>query len=138
MLEARQVAVSTRHWYDAADPAVVEQAVDRAAEFALDHGMDEPRLRDVRLAVREAVTNAARHAYPDGSSGQISIDAATDGRDLTVRVQDRGVGVAGQLPGLGTKLMRSFADRVEMGARLDGRGTVVLMEFSLTPRPFAL
>ena len=94
--------------------------------------MPEQRRRDVAVAVSEAVTNVVRHAYPSRVAGQVRVDAASDGECLSVRVSDQGFGgeTCDSL-GLGLRLMRAIADRVEVGPPMDGPGTVVDMEFSL-------
>ena len=48
---------------------------------------------DVKTAVSEAVTNAVIHGYK-GGEGIILLEAEIDGQELTVRVRDRGMGIA--------------------------------------------
>ena len=90
--------------------------------------------QDVGLALGEALTNAARHAYPSDQPGEVRVDAATDGEHLSIRVTDRGAGATGRRPGLGMQLMRGVAEHVEIGPTFDGQGTVVVMEFPMRDR----
>lgn len=46
-----------------------------------------------KTAVSEAVTNAVIHGYK-GGEGIILLEAEIDGQELTVRVRDRGMGIA--------------------------------------------
>jgi len=41
----------------------VPRVRESVADFVRNHGMPEPRVQDVRLAVSEAITNAVVHAY---------------------------------------------------------------------------
>lgn len=68
------------------------------------------------LIVNELVTNAAKHAFPDGAAGVISVDLTREPEGLKLRVADNGRGL-GQAPiaeRLGFRILRSLA------AGLDG------------------
>ena len=99
--------------------------------FAAQHGMAAPTRTDLAAAVSEAVTNSVRHAYPPDRTGEVVLDAATDGAWLTVRVSDRGCGTESTSLGLGLPLMHELAERIEYGPGPDGVGTIVLMEFPM-------
>lgn len=45
------------------------------------------------LVVNELVTNAAKHAFPDGQAGKIEITAASNGNEITLTVADSGRGM---------------------------------------------
>ena len=77
---------------------------------------------DVKTAVSEAVTNAVIHGYK-GGEGIILLEAEIDGQELTVRVRDRGMGIAdvekarepmyttdqtGERSGMGFSFMEAF------------------------------
>ena len=49
-------------------------------------------VEDVKTAVSEAVTNAEIHGYR-GGPGSIFVEAETEGKELTIRVRDTGVGI---------------------------------------------
>lgn len=75
------------------------------------------------LLVNELVTNAAKHAYPDGS-GQIHVSGEQRGGDLHVEVADQGIGLPKDFDidqpraSLGFKVIKSLV------GQLDGRITV--------------
>ena len=66
------------------------------------------------LLVNEAITNAYKHAYPDGATGEIRVSLARDGNGgLNVAVQDDGIGLKhGGNSSVGLKLIKSFAAQV--------------------------
>lgn len=95
---------------------------------------------DVKTAVSEAVTNAVIHGYK-GGEGIILLEAEIDGQELTVRVRDRGMGIAdvekarepmyttdqtGERSGMGFSFMEAFMDQVEVISK-QGEGTTVIM-----------
>ena len=49
-------------------------------------------LSDVKTAVSEAVTNCIIHGY-DGGEGTIHMECSIDGREVTVKIEDYGVGI---------------------------------------------
>ena len=96
---------------------------------------------DVKTAVSEAVTNGVIHGY-QGKAGIIYIEVAIEGRELTVTVRDRGVGiqdvkkamepmyttdVTGERSGMGFSFMEAFMDQVEV-LSTPGEGTWVTMK----------
>lgn len=96
---------------------------------------------DVKTAVSEAVTNAVIHGYK-GGEGIILLEAEIDGQELTVRVRDRGMGIAdvekarepmyttdqtGERSGMGFSFMEAFMDHVSVESEV-GSGTLVVMK----------
>ena len=96
---------------------------------------------DVKTAVSEAVTNAVIHGYK-GGEGIILLEAEIDGQELTVRVRDRGMGIAdvekarepmyttdqtGERSGMGFSFMEAFMDQVFVESEV-GTGTLVVMK----------
>lgn len=96
---------------------------------------------DVKTAVSEAVTNAVIHGYK-GGEGMILLEAEIDGQELTVRVRDRGMGIAdvekarepmyttdqtGERSGMGFSFMEAFMDHVSVESEV-GTGTLVVMK----------
>lgn len=104
----------------------------KVSAFALAHGITETARAAMVEAVAEATRNAARHAYPAGTYGTVAVDAATDGRWLTVQVSDRGQGgIESASFGRGLPLMTRLADRLEASTGWRGTGTTILMEFAM-------
>ncbi len=98
-------------------------------------------LDDVKTAVSEAVTNAELHGY-GGGEGIIQVEVELDGRELTVRVKDSGVGIpdvakareplfttdtTGERSGMGFSFMEAFMDELEVESA-PGAGTTVTMK----------
>ena len=54
--------MASASWSAPAAAESVSQLRQAVADFAYEHGVTEPRLSDIRLAVSEAVTNAVVHA----------------------------------------------------------------------------
>lgn len=75
--------------------------------------LDAERAIPLALIVSELVTNAMRHAYPDGG-GQVTVDAVASGETLVVTVSDQGVGQAAdaKVSGLGSTVIRSLARQI--------------------------
>jgi PAS domain S-box-containing protein len=91
------------------------------------------RAISLSLAVNELVTNAFKHAFPDGAGGKVEVSLARDheGR-IAVTVADDGIGrgtSAASPPfdrptnaGLGSKLVRSLAQQIEATLSHDDTG----------------
>jgi two-component sensor histidine kinase len=75
------------------------------------------------LLINELVTNAVKHAYPDGF-GEIHVSGEQRGEDLHVEVSDQGIGLPKDFDidqpraSLGFKVIKSLL------GQLDGRITV--------------
>ena len=84
--------------------------------FEADHILLEPGIAlPVALFVNEAITNAYKHAYPNGQEGEIFVRVAKNRQGgVRIGVQDDGVGMSlGVHEGaLGLSLMRSFASQL--------------------------
>ncbi|MGE5565151.1 MAG: sensor histidine kinase [Parcubacteria group bacterium] len=95
---------------------VVAQSAVMSTDQALPLGM----------AVNELVTNAVKHAFPDGRSGVVQVAFTPEGDGWRLLVGDDGVGLPddyGRSGGTGAGLVKSFARQA--GARLkilDGPG----------------
>jgi serine/threonine-protein kinase RsbW len=92
---------------------------------------------DAKLAVTEACTNAALHAY-DGTPGPLQVEARLFGDRLVVAVRDAGRGGAPQhAPDegrYGLALIEAVAEHVRVESA-EASGTEVRMEFGLSPDP---
>ncbi len=104
---------------------------------------------DVKTAVSEAVTNAIIHGY-EGRVETISISCSICGRELSVTVSDRGVGIpdvkAAMEPlftsrpelersGMGFAFMEAFMDQVSVES-FPGKGTCVQMKKKIGTVPW--
>lgn len=109
------------------------RARDDVTSLALAAGAHGDALDDIRLAASEAVTNAVRHAYPDGG-GYVHVTAAVTEGELWLLVADDGRGIRprGTSPGLGLGLflIACSADDLTV-AECAGGGTEVRMRFAL-------
>jgi two-component sensor histidine kinase len=80
------------------------------------HVLVESRLAiPLALLVNEAVTNAYKHAYPNGQSGDIFVRIANQAdRSVTIAIRDDGVGFTPDVRegALGLSLMRSFSSQL--------------------------
>ena len=85
-----------------AGAAAVTRMRRAARDFAVAAGAGPELAGDVMLSVSEAVTNAARHAYPDGRRGPVELRARRVEERLEIAVRDQGDGFrTGASTGLG-------------------------------------
>lgn len=70
----------------------------------------------VGIAITEAITNAIKHAFPEGGAGRIAVGVAAGGNTVTVAVRDNGRGcdfrAAAPKLGAGITLIRGLAAQV--------------------------
>jgi len=77
------------------------------------------------LILNELVTNALRHAFPDGRSGTIRVELGYLAEDaFRLAVRDDGVGLppgldVGTVPSLGLQLVSMLAEQVNAGVEVD-------------------
>lgn len=91
------------------------------------------------LVVTELVTNAAKHAYPNGQSGQIWVRLErVVGDNARITVRDEGTGLPpnfeiGRGQGLGMRLTAALAQQTEASVRVDrlAKGTAFVIELPL-------
>jgi serine/threonine-protein kinase RsbW len=110
--------------------ALVRQAL---AGLAVQVGIDEQLLSDIKTAVSEACNNVVSHAYETGE-GPLEVYACPEGHEVEVVVRDEGDGIhprsepAAAMQGVGLSLIQALTERVEFvgGA---GEGTEVRMAF---------
>jgi serine/threonine-protein kinase RsbW len=113
--------------------AVVRHAFGGFAEAI---SVDEQTLADIKLAITEACTNVVIHAYDEGVSGVLEVDASLDDDDrrLMVIIRDRGRGIVPRPDspglGLGLPLIATLAASLELG-KDEHENTEVRMIFAL-------
>ncbi|CTQ50442.1 histidine kinase dimerization/phosphoacceptor domain -containing protein [Jannaschia donghaensis] len=87
------------------------------------------------ILVNEMISNAFKHAFPDGRTGRVSIVGhRTKTNDYRICCTDDGVGVAGQAhkaPGLGKRIMEASASQMDgtLTTADLGHGFKVSLEF---------
>ncbi len=101
--------------------------------------LDTERAIPLGLIVNELLTNAVRHAYPEGAAGTVTARAERDGPDLRIVVQDSGAGIdpAAQPSrrSLGTTIVAALVRqaRVQMETvSAPGEGTTVTLRLPLS------
>ena len=69
----------------------------------------------VGLLTNEIVTNAIKHAFPNGRAGRIEVSLREIGGDIRLAVEDNGAGPPGGAgePGTGTLIVRSMVSQLE-------------------------
>lgn len=90
---------------------------------------------DLKLAVTEACSNVVRHAYADGSGGEIELELVVADDRLVLVVEDHGAGIAlpvpevapSELGGMGLPIIRAVVDELEIRPAVEGTGTTVHM-----------
>jgi anti-sigma regulatory factor (Ser/Thr protein kinase) len=123
-------------WSAPALPEVISGLRHEIVAFARRLGADDDLCHNLALAVGEGLNNTAIHAYTDGTTGLMHVEAWHDQHgQLFVRIEDEGVGM---LPrpdspglGLGLPLMAMMADEVQVADRDDVPGTMVLLRLTL-------
>jgi serine/threonine-protein kinase RsbW len=117
--------------------AVVRHAIAGLAERI---GMDEASTADLKTVVTEACMNVVVHAYPEGETGLLEIEAVPDDGGLTVAVRDFGSGISPR-PGvdrpslrIGLALIAALSSSFEIRGGVE-RGTEIRMHLPLTARP---
>lgn len=98
------------------------------AELALDRAVP------LGLIVNELVTNAIKHAFPDGSGGRIAVRLEASAGRARLEVSDDGLGLPADVAdkGFGTRLVQGLARQI--GATLtlaEGAGTTHRLDFTL-------
>jgi two-component sensor histidine kinase len=88
------------------------------------------------LFVVEAVTNAFRHAFPQGMVGSVILKFHLDGGNAILDISDNGQGyvVCDEAGQMGTELMHGFATQVDGNMSIsssEGAGTHVVLKFPL-------
>jgi two-component sensor histidine kinase len=114
----------------------------RVGEVELKLALEPTRLSidravPVALFVTEAVSNAFKHAFPEGRRGTVTVRLGRTPTSARLEISDDGVGIenAQGAPGLGLTLMRMLAGQT--GGRLaidNSQGTAVRLEFPLQSR----
>ncbi len=136
--------------------------VDLAASLQLSYGVSQEQVRieveadevwdvsdravPLALFMTEAMSNALKHAFPQGREGIIRIVLKTMGDSLVrFSVEDNGIGLSeaqsaaqGSQASLGMSLIKAFARQVDGKLTISGPpGTIVTIEFVNKYQPYA-
>lgn len=96
--------------------------------------LDASRAVNLALVTSECVTNALKHAFPDGQSGTISVDCRSSDGSGTLTIRDNGIGMPEGLSKdtMGLKLIRTLVKGVNGKLRIDGpQGTRLQVKFPI-------
>jgi len=118
-----------------ANPGSIAPLRAAVVGLASSHGATDEQRDRVALAISEALTNCAMHAYHGHSPpGPVTVEAWTSDGTLTVIVSDEGDGMRPRVEspglGLGLSLIARMSEHVEI-ERLPDRGLSVRMSFTL-------
>ena len=87
------------------------------------------------LIINELVSNALKHAFPEGSEGKIEVKVTGDERTTSVSVRDNGTGLPEEIgllssETLGLRLVRSLVTQLEGEVRIErSQGTEIRIDF---------
>ena len=117
----------------ASEPSSIKRARDAVSDLAERVGAS---VRDVKLAVSEAVTNAVVHAFRGRNPGRISVEARMNRGMLLVVVADNGIGMVPNPDSTGLGMGLSLISQVAHDVHIDsGSGGVrVSMSFEVPSR----
>ena len=95
------------------------------------------------LIVTELVTNALRHAFPQGRSGHITVRVSVQGEQIALDVADDGIGMPEatleSTATFGLQIARALTQQLEGTISIDSRhGTAVAIRFPQTVRGEAI
>jgi two-component sensor histidine kinase len=120
---------------DAAGKGILGATSQVRVRLEVDHiALPGERAIAIALLINEAVTNACKHAFPNGRSGEIKVDVRIEPLGaLIVRIADDGIGFSPQAraDGLGLRLVRAFAQQLQgllsFETPTEAAGTVVTL-----------
>jgi two-component sensor histidine kinase len=108
----------------------VEVVCDRSDQLTL----DSSRSVNLALITSESVTNALKHAFPEGRTGRISVDCRTSKGSGILTIRDDGIGMTEATGGdtMGLKLVRTLVKGLSGKLRIDrAAGTRLRVTFPL-------
>jgi two-component sensor histidine kinase len=94
--------------------------------------IDLQRAVPLGLTLNELITNALKHAYPDGEAGSVRVDLHQESEFIVASVADDGIGLPDPLPSnsLGLKLVGVLAEQLGGDVRFEAPpGTRITLRF---------
>lgn len=124
-----------------AHTSTLNPRVETACRVEGEVELDAERAIPLSLIVSELLTNASRHAYPEGEHGKVEVEAAVDAGWLRVSIVDRGIGIDPGRPRsgtLGATIVQALARQI--GAAVEsvstpGEGTAITVRLRLAEGP---
>jgi two-component sensor histidine kinase len=100
--------------------------------------LDSARAIDLALLAGEAISNALKHAFPDGTGGIVQVALRQDENEVILTVEDDGVGfrVKRRAGSMGLPLMAELARALGGGLRVERRSSKTRVEVRF-PQSFA-
>jgi two-component system, sensor histidine kinase PdtaS len=97
-----------------------------------EHPLSADQAIALGLIINELVTNAIKHAFPEGRAGRIRVGFKALEDQLRLRVEDDGVGFAGRMPngGMGQDVVKSLSR--ELRGELEVKTTIRGSSFRLS------
>jgi PAS domain S-box-containing protein len=99
--------------------------------------LDTRRAVPLGLILNELMTNVQKYAFPGASVGEVRIDLARSGEEITLSVADSGVGLPPEFvhvggTSMGLKLVGMLTEQIDGTLSIEGTGgTTVRVRFSL-------
>lgn len=115
-----------------------------ADRIAVSVALDQCEVRDewhmpLALILNEAISNAFKHAFPDGQTGSIEVRLTAIDQEAHLTIQDDGVGLgpdfdSSSSPGLGMKVIGVFAEQMKAQISMEnitGGGLIFDLRFPI-------
>jgi PAS domain S-box-containing protein len=100
-----------------------------------DFELDAGKLQPLGIIINELLTNIMKYAFAGKSQGIITICASAKDKQVTISVEDDGIGLPvtvdfDRSTGFGLMLIRQLTDQLKGSIRIErGNGTKILLEF---------
>jgi hypothetical protein len=128
MIDRYDSEVTTDRWQVTGHDVTAGPAVDRVVGFAVNQGMDRMLLGGLESVVAHAVSGVGRLVDDDGG---VTIDAASDGDYLSVRIASASPRAAFDAPRLAVNLEWAGTEGLLGGYSADA-GLTITLEFAMT------
>ncbi|MBK8396688.1 MAG: PAS domain S-box protein [Leptospiraceae bacterium] len=99
--------------------------------------LDAKTLSSIGIIINELLTNIMKYAFHGKTEGQIAITIRLEGNQISIRVQDNGVGLSNDInleksSGFGLMLVQFLVKQLQANLKIEAHnGTTVLIEFEI-------